>query len=40
MTATRNRLIHGYFDVDPAIVWNIVNQDLPPLISSLEKMLL
>jgi uncharacterized protein with HEPN domain len=31
-SATRNRLIHGYFDVDYEIVWVIVKDDLPPLI--------
>jgi uncharacterized protein with HEPN domain len=29
---TRNRLIHGYFDVDLDIVWNIVTRDLPSLV--------
>ena len=27
----RNRLIHGYFEVDLAIVWEIVRVDLPSL---------
>lgn len=35
----RDRLIHGYFDVDMDIVWAILNTDLPPLISDLEKIL-
>jgi len=30
-TAARNRLIHGYFDVDPDIIWDIVENDLPIL---------
>ena len=34
---TRNRLIHGYFDVDLDILWQILTSDLPPLISVLEK---
>ncbi len=34
---TRDRLIHGYFDVDLDIVWAIVTQDLPPLIDELKK---
>ncbi len=33
----RNRLIHGYDDVDLAIVWDSVQNDLPPLIAQLEK---
>lgn len=35
----RNRIAHGYFDVDLDIVWNIVEQDLPSLIAELEKVL-
>ncbi len=34
--ATRDRLIHGYFSVDLDIVWQIVTQDLPPVVASLE----
>jgi len=37
--STRNRLIHGYFDVDLAIVHRIVTQDLPPLIAHLKSLL-
>jgi uncharacterized protein with HEPN domain len=33
----RNRLIHGYDIVDLDIVWNSVTQDIPVLITSLEK---
>lgn len=36
---TRDRLIHGYFDVDYDIVWQIVSVDLPELIKHLEKAL-
>lgn len=36
---TRNRLIHGYYQVDLDIVWQIVKQDLPPLIANLEELL-
>jgi len=35
----RNRLIHAYEKVDLKIVWEIVTQDLPPLIAELEKIL-
>jgi uncharacterized protein with HEPN domain len=35
----RNRLIHGYDNVDFDILWQIVTQDLPPLIAELEKIL-
>jgi uncharacterized protein with HEPN domain len=37
--AMRNRLIHGYFDVDLDRVWDTVTDDLPPLIGELEAML-
>jgi uncharacterized protein with HEPN domain len=33
----RNRLIHGYDEVDFDILWEIVTVDLPPLIDELEK---
>ncbi len=33
----RNRLIHGYDAVDLDIVWQIIQQDLPPLIVSLQE---
>ena len=39
ITGTRDRLIHGYFDVDLDIIWNIVNRDLQPVIKELEKLL-
>jgi uncharacterized protein with HEPN domain len=35
----RNRLIHGYDDVDFDILWQIVKQDLPALVKSLERIL-
>jgi len=39
ITGARNRLIHGYFDVDLDIVWAVVQDDLPPLIARLERVL-
>src|SRR4030042_1350508 len=39
MTGMRDRLIHGYFDVNLDVVWETVTQDLPPLIAQLEKLL-
>jgi uncharacterized protein with HEPN domain len=39
MIGVRNHLIHGYFDVDLDIVWQIINKDLPPLIKALNKIL-
>lgn len=35
----RNRLIHAYFDIDKETVWKTVQDDLPPLITELEKIL-
>lgn len=39
MTGMRNRLIHGYFDINLDIVWDTVVKDLPPLITDFEKMI-
>ena len=33
----RNRLIHAYFDINLDIVWQTVTEDLPSLITELEK---
>lgn len=38
MMATRNRLIHAYLGIDDDTVWSIVTDDIPELISALEKM--
>jgi len=35
----RNRLIHGYFEVDLDRVWDTVLNDLPPLIAAIEAFL-
>jgi uncharacterized protein with HEPN domain len=35
----RNRLVHGYDSVDLNILWDIVQQDLPPLIEQLQAIL-
>jgi uncharacterized protein with HEPN domain len=37
--SARNRLIHGYDNVDFDILWNIVKIDLPNLIKSLDVLL-
>jgi uncharacterized protein with HEPN domain len=36
IVSLRNRLIHGYDSVDFDILWQIVTEDLPPLVTSLE----
>ena len=33
----RNRLIHGYFDINLDIVWKTVAEELPPLSVHLQK---
>ena len=38
-TAIRNRLIHGYFDIDAKIIWNTTQNDLPKLKTEIEKIL-
>lgn len=35
----RNRLIHGYFDVNVKLVWNTIKNDLPSLLKSLNEIL-
>lgn len=37
--AMRHRLIHVYFDIDLDRVWDTVTDDLPPLITALEKII-
>jgi uncharacterized protein with HEPN domain len=39
MTGMRNRLIHGYFDVNLDIVWQTITVDLPPLIHGIGEIL-
>lgn len=39
ITGMRNRLIHGYFDIKLDLVWDTINQDLPPLIAELENII-
>ena len=39
IAGTRDRLVHGNFDVDLEIVWQITTGDLPPLIRELKKTL-
>ena len=39
IVAMRNRLVHAYFSINLDIVWQTVQQDLPPLIARLEAVL-
>lgn len=36
----RNRLIHGYFDIDLIIVYKTATKDIPPLAKKLEQIIL
>ncbi len=35
----RNRIVHGYDEVDFDILWSVIQGDLPPLIERLKAML-
>jgi uncharacterized protein with HEPN domain len=37
MIGMRNRLIHGYYDIDMDRVWDTIIHDLPPLIHLVEQ---
>jgi uncharacterized protein with HEPN domain len=39
IVAMRNRLIHGYFDINPDIVWRTVDEEIPQLIGPLQRLL-
>jgi uncharacterized protein with HEPN domain len=34
----RNRLIHGYFAVDPDIVWSVVQHNMPVMLPALKEL--
>jgi len=36
--ATRNRLIHGYFDIDRGIVWKTATEEIPSLLIQLRPL--
>lgn len=39
VVAARNRLIHGYYDVDPEIVWRTASEEVPALVPELQRLL-
>lgn len=39
MRGMRNRIVHGYYQVDPLVVWDTCQNDLPPLVEPLQKLL-
>lgn len=38
LIATRNRLVHGYFDINLDIVWVTVDRDLRELLAIVERL--
>ena len=39
MRSIRNRIVHAYFEVDEKLMWDTIQNDLPPLLPELEKLL-
>ena len=39
MARLRDRLIHGYFNINIEIVWNTVHEDIYPMLPDLQKLL-
>jgi len=39
IVSLRNRLIHGYDEVDFDLLWSIISHDLPELVQVLERIL-
>ncbi|MFP8833549.1 DUF86 domain-containing protein [Hydrogenophaga sp. XSHU_21] len=39
LSGFRNVIVHGYLGIDVVAVWLVVEQDLPPLASAVERML-
>lgn len=39
MRAMRNRIVHVYFQIDEKLMWDTIQNDLPPLTTILEKLL-
>lgn len=39
IVATRNRLIHAYFDIDCDILWKTATEEIPALVPCLQKLI-
>ncbi|MEI6669147.1 MAG: HepT-like ribonuclease domain-containing protein [Acidobacteriota bacterium] len=39
IVSMRNRLVHGYFDIDTAIVWRTATAEVPQLLPQLRDLL-
>ncbi len=37
MISMRNRIVHGYDTIDLAIVWAVIEKDLPELVGILKR---
>ena len=35
----RHILVHGYFSIRPEILWDVIENDIPTLISTIEKLI-
>ena len=35
----RHRIVHDYMNVDEDVVWEVIRQDLPPLVAVLKKII-
>jgi uncharacterized protein with HEPN domain len=39
MIGMRNRIVHGYDDLDPDMIWRVATDDIEPVIAALERAL-
>ena len=39
MVGLRNRITHGYFDIDMDVIWNVIEYDIPELGSQIAAIL-
>ncbi len=39
IVAMRNRLVHGYWDIDLKQVWAVITKEIPPLAARLQQLL-
>lgn len=39
MIGMRNRIVHGYDDLDTEIVWRVATEDIEPVVAALERAL-
>lgn len=39
MVGMRNRIVHGYDELDPDIAWRVASEDIEPVIAALERAL-